>query len=251
MQTFSKEEYLKKAPESVRWFEEEMKRRINNPAETMEKGKDFIQAAATAYKRKGWAGVMFEWVKFLYKDSEKKITEAFRQAGIQPDCTPGCYKCCKQLVAATVAEVLLVADWIANQKRQIRRQIMRGLDKWESQYKKINLGDLDMSDLKNFEAATNHYQDCGFYCPFLGKGLCLIYHVRPMACRNYYGVGTGGRCGERDAKGSIQTFPDLNLYFTWALNKISPDMIQLCVFQMGVKTMLEAKLGRAWLDDRL
>ncbi len=47
---------------------------------------------------------------------------------------------------------------------------------------------------------ANWYESLKLDCPFLYKGVCLIYKQRPLVCREYYIVGSSRACKGKRGK---------------------------------------------------
>ena len=85
-------------------------------------------------------------------------------------CHKGCGTCCQLQVVATAPEVLMVVRYV--------RAMAGG-------FKRVGV-DLDsrLAEAGPAEAPA-HPMALGRDCPFLAEGLCVIYPVRPMACRGH------------------------------------------------------------------
>jgi len=87
------------------------------------------------------------------------------------DCQKGCATCCTLRVTATAPEVLMLARFI----RAVHPGLMqRGIDlpgqiAWADD-KTQGLGEVDRVSVRQ-------------RCPFIAQGVCVIYQVRPLACR--------------------------------------------------------------------
>lgn len=85
-------------------------------------------------------------------------------------CRGGCASCCSIRVAATAPEVFKIAFHILGLPAQTRSAILE----------RIFSGHQDtqgLDELQRMERAT--------VCPFIENGLCVIYAVRPLACRGH------------------------------------------------------------------
>ena len=91
--------------------------------------------------------------------------------GVPADCHMGCSWCCHQAVFASTHEIILVAHYL---KKHFSDEAIAEV-KNRAEAKEAKLGPLSPSNtLKSRHA-----------CPLLQKGRCMIYPVRPMACRIY------------------------------------------------------------------
>lgn len=87
-------------------------------------------------------------------------------------CKEGCTYCCHSHVSATPQEVFLIADVmreiLEDGEMEVLRQEIKGCTEGYSEegYKKFALDYLKP-------------------CPFLNQNICVIYDIRPLACRNW------------------------------------------------------------------
>jgi Fe-S-cluster containining protein len=91
----------------------------------------------------------------------------------EPDCEKGCATCCTVRVVATAPEILLVARYIRAMDEKLKGL---GID--------INQRLLEADNVtrgQSEEARVDQRQRC----PYIHKGTCIIYSVRPLACRSH------------------------------------------------------------------
>jgi Fe-S-cluster containining protein len=104
-------------------------------------------------------------LKDCFEDFECSCANAAELA-----CHGGCASCCTIRVAATAPEILLIASVVRAFGEEMQtelRQRIRAADKTTMQL-----------DEQSRMAA-------GYLCPFIDNSLCLIYAVRPLACRGH------------------------------------------------------------------
>jgi Fe-S-cluster containining protein len=88
-------------------------------------------------------------------------------------CRGGCDTCCTLRVAATTPEILTIVNYIRSPSYSMTNS---GFDLAQ----RIADADLVTRGLDEAERlAVNHL------CPFIEDGLCVIYEVRPLACRGH------------------------------------------------------------------
>lgn len=111
------------------------------------------------------------WMQ-AFTSFERNVEEQTRE--LPPlACRKGCGTCCQILVAATAPEILMVARYV------------RGM---ATGFKTVGI-DL----VGRLYAAADFIEPSGNVrpmalareCPFLAEGICVIYPVRPMACRGH------------------------------------------------------------------
>jgi Fe-S-cluster containining protein len=103
------------------------------------------------------------------------LIESFRnrcaREGLSVDCKKGCGLCCSQAVLVSAHEILLIRRYL---DETIDRETLRGIRKRTLEKHNRTRGMTAMDFL--------HYLRP---CPFLQDGCCVIYPVRPVACRCY------------------------------------------------------------------
>lgn len=97
------------------------------------------------------------------------------QAQGQPDiaCHKGCATCCTIRVVATAPEVLMAARYIRHTKPAFAKQHIDLLQR-------LNEADTATRNLAELERVALRRR-----CPFISQGVCVIYPVRPLACRGH------------------------------------------------------------------
>jgi hypothetical protein len=88
-------------------------------------------------------------------------------------CGRGCATCCTLRVSATAPEVLAVAGFLRAVQPRLRE---RGIDL--------------VAQVRAADAATHGLGEAARVtlrqrCPFIARGVCVIYPVRPLACRGH------------------------------------------------------------------
>ncbi len=93
----------------------------------------------------------------------------------EPDlaCARGCAFCCTLRVCATAPEVLLIARYV---RALNSRLLERGIDLVDL----VRTTDRKTRGLGEAERLAIHT-----HCPFAMQGVCVIYPVRPLACRGH------------------------------------------------------------------
>ena len=91
--------------------------------------------------------------------------------GLALDCRKGCDLCCSQAVLVSAHEILLIREYLDGLQD---RATVRGIRK-RSQAKHAVTRSMCAMDFLHY-----HHP-----CPFLLDGCCLVYPVRPVACRCY------------------------------------------------------------------
>ncbi len=118
------------------------------------------------------------YVRRIHQKADREM------ASLQNCCSRGCAHCCYQLVEVLHLEELPIIDFISHQMGgEEKQQVMKNLHAWLRFFEeKTPVNDLlsyneVFAQFKNLQA-----EEC-FPCPFLVNNECIIYEVRPLACR--------------------------------------------------------------------
>lgn len=111
----------------------------------------------------------------------------------EPDCYKGCATCCTLRVTATAPEVFMLARFI---RAITPGLLLKGIDLVEqvAQAHRVTHG---VNEQKRIAMRSR--------CPFIARGVCVIYQVRPLACR---GLASYDRkaCAQA-ASGTLEQIP--------------------------------------------
>jgi Fe-S-cluster containining protein len=103
------------------------------------------------------------------------LIDAFSQRcesdSIPVACHMGCQWCCHQAVFASTHEMVVLMDYL---EKRFSPEVVEDI-KQKAQAKEEKLSGLSPQEALN----TSHP------CPFLRKGSCMVYPVRPLGCRIY------------------------------------------------------------------
>jgi len=91
----------------------------------------------------------------------------------EPACRKGCATCCSIRVVATAPEVLLVGRYVRAMEEPLKEQ---GVDVRRR---------LSEADEVTRGRSERERVDLRRRCPFIRKGVCMIYSARPLACRSH------------------------------------------------------------------
>jgi Fe-S-cluster containining protein len=92
---------------------------------------------------------------------------------LEVDCSAGCHWCCHQLVLInTIAEGRAILE--AAKERMSREEFRQFRKKVRLQARKINSMPYEKAEQKHWT------------CPLLKDGQCVVYDVRPVACRSVF-----------------------------------------------------------------
>ncbi len=99
------------------------------------------------------------------------FTQRCNNEKVSVDCRMGCEWCCHQAVFATTHEMIVVAGYI--EKHFSKEAIDQVRERAKAKEEKL-------AALTPAETLKSNQP-----CPLLRKGSCMVYPVRPMACRIY------------------------------------------------------------------
>jgi hypothetical protein len=113
-----------------------------------------------------------------------------QREGLKIDCQQGCAWCCHQAVLVSNQEVLLINRYLSEEMADEQQQVV-------------------YRNARNKEAVTGAMSVWEFLktlhpCPFLMDHSCLIYPVRPMACRCYLSSDKGSCLAQYNHPGNRQ-----------------------------------------------
>lgn len=139
--------------------------------------------------------------KYSYDIIDKLIFENIIKAseakGKPISCKKGCYYCCYEQVLAQGIEALITTAWINNQTTHFRRKIIKNLKKWQQKMESSKLN-LDIKMPQEVYLEADKYWKSNIPCPFLFHNSCLIYQVRPFACRTMLAASPPENCKRLD-----------------------------------------------------
>jgi Fe-S-cluster containining protein len=140
---------------------------------------------------------LLEALQILYR-SVDDLLEAFLQRAKQEknpaECNRGCNWCCHQAVFAVTFEFLHIQDYVNRSfAPEQRDKVLR-----RARSKTLHTHPLSLEEQLQFRAP----------CPFLESGFCMIYNVRPMACRIYLSSSVAACKSAHDNPGDDK-FPEL------------------------------------------
>ncbi|MFG1400932.1 YkgJ family cysteine cluster protein [Xanthobacter sediminis] len=111
------------------------------------------------------------WMQ-AFSSFERNVEDQTRELP-QLACRKGCGTCCQILVAATAPEVLMVARYV------------RGM---ASGFKTVGIDLVGrLYGAADFVEPSGNVRPMALVreCPFLAEGICVVYPVRPLACRGH------------------------------------------------------------------
>lgn len=108
-------------------------------------------------------------------------------------CRKGCSTCCSYLVPLSVAEVYRLQNEFLQMPDTHRMPVLKS---YIEAAKKILNGKAQkiLQNSDDLQKISDWYAGLGIQCPFLSNGICSIYEMRPLACREYYVSSRPERC---------------------------------------------------------
>lgn len=159
----------------------------------------------------------------------KAATEGVYREGGHIACRPGCCACCHYLVPLSVPEALMLMQELGSAPEFRRRSAQR---LWLLGARRIlrNRPPTELLDGEtggatdngaNLSALSNWYRSLKQACPFLRDGLCTIYEMRPLACREYLVRGSYRACRDGHDSGKVVEIP---VRTTEVLGRLAADL---------------------------
>ncbi|MCE9572419.1 MAG: YkgJ family cysteine cluster protein [Deltaproteobacteria bacterium] len=113
-------------------------------------------------------------------------------------CGPGCSGCCEEMVMVFRPEALRIARWLEQPANAaVKQRFLEAYPTW-----KAKVGDAPTTLATSFKSGDDPGYLAAFtaqwrkriLCAFNHDGMCTIYEVRPLVCRNAHAVGTSAHC---------------------------------------------------------
>jgi Fe-S-cluster containining protein len=141
---------------------------------------------------------LLKWYRECIKWATQNIDNVEKYCGARCTCSCGCNFCCKQAIAVSSTEMLMIKKYIFNFDKTTKNSIYK---KCVTINKTLSANELtdDMLMKKPFEKYEKLVQEKYFSlnldCPLLGdNGACLIYEIRPDLCWSYRSYGDPQLC---------------------------------------------------------
>jgi hypothetical protein len=138
-----------------------------------------------------------------------KRAEVAAAQGTHIACGPGCNKCCEQMVMIWTAEAALIAQWLNEpEQADVKRHFLEAYPSWAERSAPAIAQVTTLTragDARGqFAALVAHWRQ-RILCAFNRDGLCTIYPVRPVLCRNCHAVDTSDNCHPAEGTGTAAT----------------------------------------------
>jgi Fe-S-cluster containining protein len=144
-----------------------------------------------------------------------------RRMGKPLACGPGCTGCCEEMVMVFRPEVLRIVRWLQQPEHaSVKDAFLAAYPAW-----KARAGDAGdrIAALYEGDDEGAHVDACIAYwtqrnlCAFNQGGMCTIYDVRPLVCRNAHAVGTADLCRAERPEGMAPTRVVSKQFDSWVL----------------------------------
>ena len=191
-------------------------------------------------------------VPLAHAISQKITTAAIdnsKALGDNIPCQRGCAACCNYLIPLSIPEAFWLREKILAAPQCQRQVIMRSTllaarrllkhkpPKWLAQETcKESETPVDPNLLSNW------YANLEKPCPFIYKGECIIYHQRPLACREYFVTGSARAC--KGQRGEAKVL-DIAVHILEVLTELAAE-IENCDHES-----IMLPLALVWCEDNL
>jgi len=178
------------------------------------------------------------------------VVASLRRNGEQLACRKGCSACCYYLVPVSVPEAFrLYQEIMALPQPQRARFLQRSL---QAARRILSMSvpsglvaepSCDSHEL--LERVSRWYTSLALPCPFLTDGLCGIYPIRPIACREHIAAGSNCSCRSSLRQGHEPTVVEMPVSAAQVLG-------ELCVrLEPTAPKALILPLALAWASDNI
>lgn len=151
-------------------------------------------------------------VKRALRVLHSTIDDHVRKADMQFTCRRGCAYCCKQVVVASVLEMVVAIAYVKK----------KNPERLESLYREINR----QADLLLSGKSADEWFELQIPCVFLkSDNTCSVYSVRPTVCRSYNALSDPSNCAPPAGK-TVKRL-DLMPHATHAMNffaELAPEL---------------------------
>jgi len=140
-------------------------------------------------------------------DAARIRAEETRQSGRPLACHAGCCGCCEEPVMVFLPEAFRIAAFLLRpENASIRQEFLDAYPRWKE---KAGDGPQRLAVLFRSGDGKAHLAEYVAQwrkrnlCAFNAKGLCTIYSVRPLVCRNAHAVDTSAHCGGDSTQSAV------------------------------------------------
>lgn len=145
-------------------------------------------------------------------DGARARSQKAEEQGMQIACDIGCHRCCTVVVTAYQPEILRIAQFLAQPENAAEKQgFIERYPAWRSAVgDEVDQLPQTMASGKQADIDRLHFAlwRRGGLCAFNEGGICTIYPVRPLACRNAHALDTDAYCVPDPPGGKRPTMVD-------------------------------------------
>jgi len=139
------------------------------------------------------------------ENSFNSLVESLSAKDQAISCRTGCTHCCYHYVAVSLAQGIVIVDYLYKRK-ELLKQFIDNYESWRLDGESIS-DEIDRIRLQALSSKmpmhqvitdtrplSNRYLDSNIRCPFLVDHKCAIYEVRPSACSGHHSVSPPDWC---------------------------------------------------------
>lgn len=131
------------------------------------------QMVVTAFLEDNISTSLTGLVKEIYRVCDN-VMDGRHKSGTKPPCKKGCFWCCFLRVKVTPLEIFCIIDYLQS---SLKPGELSALLQWLAETDEITRG---MDGNRRVSAKK--------ICPLIAGNECLVYPVRPLACRTYHSL---------------------------------------------------------------
>ena len=139
------------------------------------------------------------------ENSFNSLVESLSTEGQAISCRTGCTYCCYHYVAVSLAQGIVIVDYLYKRKALLK-QFIDNYETWRRDGKSIS-DNIDRIRIRALSSSipmhqiiadtrplSTRYFDTNIRCPFLVDDKCSIYEVRPSSCSGHHSVSPPDWC---------------------------------------------------------
>jgi Fe-S-cluster containining protein len=135
------------------------------------------------------------------------ILGQLRLSGVCPPCRKGCTACCNYIVPLSAPEVFQFRREVFPKAKYSPDNLLRTYLLAARRLTHHRPPQDALANADDLSGLSQWYASLNLACPFLYSGQCVIYHQRPLACREHFVTGSARGCRGSGSKTQVIELP--------------------------------------------